>query len=171
MGEALAAESDAERGLALGMRHSQLAAYLVIAFLMGGGLYLAWSGGGHLYTLHRLSQHEAATEGRVVGKATRALSRGGQSSVLVVEYEAAGHPTITKVFDVDGPTYRAAVASGKARVRYHPEDPSISLVTKFAALPFQILVGFGVLMALAGAFCIWHLNRANTTPAGGGGKA
>jgi len=148
------------------MTQTRWAAYLVIAFLVGGGAYLSWSGAVPLHTYARLAQHEAVAEGRVVGKATRALSRGGQSSVLVVEYEAPGQPTRTKVFDVDGATYRAAVASGKARVRYHPEDPSISLITKFAALPFQILVGFGVLMILAGGFCVWHLQRARRREAG-----
>ncbi len=141
-------------------RQRHLAAYLVIAFLLGGGAYLTWSGGAPLYTLHRLAEHEAVVEGRVIGKATRALSRGGQSSVLVVAYALAGQPTITKVFDVDGATYRASVASGKARVWYHPEDPSISVITRFAALPFQVLVGLGGLMLLAGAFCVWHLKRS-----------
>lgn len=142
------------------MRQEHFVATLVTAFLVGGGLFLFYFGWDDLTTLQRLEQRSAVTEGRVIAKATRALSRGGQSSTLVVEYQPAGHPVITKTFDVDGPTYRAAVASGKARVTYHPEEPAISLITKFAALPFQVLVGLGVVMVIAGVFCAWHVLRS-----------
>ncbi|MCB1909351.1 MAG: hypothetical protein KDH15_18465 [Rhodocyclaceae bacterium] len=141
---------------------------LVIAFLAGGGLFLSFFGWDHLHTIRLLEQNPAVTEGRVVGKATRALSRGGQSSKLVVEYTPAGHAAITKAFDVDGPTYRAAVATGKARVTYLPEDPAVSLITKFAVLPFQILVGFGALMVLAGLSCLGYAMRGGAKgPASG----
>ncbi|MCB1889848.1 MAG: hypothetical protein KDH20_19735 [Rhodocyclaceae bacterium] len=142
-----------------GLKQSPAVAWLVIAFLLGGGAYLTTSGWDNVYTLHRLEQASSAVEGRVLGKATRALSRGGQSWTLVVEYQPEGHPPLTKTFDVNGSTYRAAVASGVVRVTYHPDDPEVSLITKFAILPFQMLLGLGILMLLAGAFCVWIVRR------------
>ena len=150
------------------MRQEPLVAFMVVAFLTGGGLFLAVFGWSHLHTIQRLDGSSAVAEGRVVGKATRALSRGGQSSKLVVEYQPAGHAAITKAFDVDGPTYRAAVASGRVRVAYLPADPAVSLITRFAVLPFQILVGFGGLMVLAGLVCVRLVLRANAKPVAGG---
>ena len=139
------------------MRQEHLVAFLVAGFLMGCGLFLSYFGWNHLHTIQRLEQNPAVIEGRVVSKARRALSGGGQSSTLVVEYLPAAHPGVTKEFDVDGSAYRAAVATGKAMVTYLPEDPEISLITKFAVLPYQILLGLGLFMMLAGLFCIRHM--------------
>lgn len=75
---------------------------------------------------------------------------------IEVEYVPRGHPPITKVFDVDSGDYKSAVATGKATVTYLPEDPRISRVTKFAMLPFQLIIGLGCIMLLAGFSCLAH---------------
>ena len=69
----------------------------------------------------------------------------------------ADYPAITKEFDVGSSDYQAAKETGKARVTYLPEDPQVSRVTDFEILPFQILLGLGGLMTLAGLFCLAHL--------------
>jgi len=57
---------------------------------------------------------------------------------------------------VDGGDFTTAQETGKAKVTYVPEEPQISRVTDFAALPFQVLLVLGGLMLLGGAVCLVH---------------
>jgi hypothetical protein len=54
---------------------------------------------------------------------------------------------------------KAAQATGKAKVTYLPEDPQVSRVTDFAILPYQILIGLGGVMTLAGLSCLGHVMK------------
>lgn len=129
---------------------------LIISCLLGVGIWLLRIGWNDVQTDQRLERSSAVIEGRVISSTSRPLSKGGQSLTLVVEYLPKNHAAITKEFDVDSGDYRSAQATGKAKVTYLPEDPQVSRVTHFAALPFQILIGLGGLMTLAGLFCFVH---------------
>jgi hypothetical protein len=131
-------------------------AFLITSFLLGVGLWLTIFGWSYVQTDQRLKQSSAVVEGRVVSSSTYKLSRGGQSSALVVKYTPPNHPTITKKFDVSSGDYQTAQATGKAKVTYFPEDPQVSRVTEFEILPFQVLIGLGGLMIMAGLFCLLH---------------
>jgi len=74
----------------------------------------------------------------------------------VVEYSPANHAPITTEFDVDGGDFTTAQETGKAKVTHVPEEPQISRVTDFAALPFQVLLALGGLLLLGGAVCLVH---------------
>ncbi len=131
-------------------------AILISTFLLGVGIGLLSFGLMHVQTDQRLAKSSEVIEGRVISSTSRPLSKGGQSLTLVVEYVPKNHVAITKEFDVDSGDYKSAQATGKAKVTYLPEDPQVSRVTHFAALPFQILIGLGGLMTLAGLFCFVH---------------
>ena len=131
-------------------------AILISTFLLGVGIWLLCFGWNYMQTDQRLEKSSAVIEGRVISSSTKRGSRGGQYSALVVEYKPADSPAIRKEFDVGSSDYQAAQETGKARVTYLPEDPQVSRVTHFAALPFQILIGLGGLMTLAGLFCFVH---------------
>lgn len=137
-------------GFQFRMRHLRLQQFLILVSLLGvGGWLLSW-GWSEVRAAERLDQSAAVVEGRVVSGHTQALSKGGQAYSLVVAYQPANHPEITKTFDMDGPTYRAALASGTVKVTYVPEEPQISRITKWALFPFQLLMGLGGLMLLGG---------------------
>jgi hypothetical protein len=127
---------------------------LIILSLLGVGIGLGGFGWIQVRTDSRLDQRSSVVEGRVIDAATRALSRGGQSSTVVVEYLPVQHDPITRKFDVDGSTYRAALETGKVDVAYLPDDPRVSRVTRFATMPYQVLIGLGGLMVLSGLFCL-----------------
>lgn len=131
------------------MWHQRVSAALTIVVLAGGGLWLLGYGWTQEQTDRRLDQGAAVVEGRVIRSSTQRLSKGGQSSTLVVEYTPVNHPAITREFAVDGDAYRAAQATGRAKVTYVPEEPRISRVTDFARLPFQLLIVLGGVMSLA----------------------
>jgi hypothetical protein len=137
-------------------------AILIIIFLFGVGIGLTIFGWKHVHDAQRLEKSSAVAEGRVISSSTERLSRGGQSSTAVVEYVPSNHPAITKKFYIDSDDYQTAQSTGKLKVTYLPEDPQVSIVTDFAIMPFQILIGLGSLMILAGLFCLIHavLNRA-----------
>ena len=132
-------------------------ATLISTFLLGVGIWLLCLGWNHVQTDQRLEKSTATVEGRVISSSTKRGSRGGQYSALVVEYKPVDSPAIRKEFDVGSSDYHAAKETGKARVTYLPEDPQVSRVTDFEILPFQILLGLGGLMTLAGLFCLAHL--------------
>jgi hypothetical protein len=137
-------------------------AILATTFLIGVGIWLLSFGWTQVQTAQKLEQSSAVVEGRVISSSTTKGSRGGQYYALVVEYKPADYPVITKNFDVGSSDYRTAKETGTARVTYLPENPQVSRVTDFEILPFQILLGLGGLMTLAGLFCLAHLlmNRA-----------
>ena len=137
-------------------------AFLITGFLLGVGLWLTSFGWSYVKSDQRLNQSSAVVEGRVVSSSTYKLSRGGQSSTLVVKYTPPNHPPITKAFDVSSGDYQTAQDTGKAKVTYSPEDPQVSRVTQFEILPFQVLIGLGGLMTLAGLFCLLHAVRDRT---------
>jgi hypothetical protein len=142
------------------MSQERFAPTLVISFLIGMGLWLSYFCWGHIDTSQRLEQSSVVIEGRVMSNATRSIGKRGQSFTLVVEYLPAKHPAITKEFDVDGSTYTSALASSKAKVTYLPEDPKVSLITPFAAMPYQILLGFAILLLIAGLSLLWYETKA-----------
>ena len=137
----------------------KLAPLLVLGFLLGGGTCLVVWSWQQVRTHQLLDRGAAVVVARVMKSATRSLSKGGQSWTLVVEYAPEGREAMTRRFDVDGSTYRAAIASGNASVTYLPSNPKIARVTRFAILPFQCLIGLGGLMLVAGVSCIIHLMR------------
>lgn len=132
-------------------------AILTTTFLIGVGFWLLSFGWTQVQTAQKLEQSSAVVEGRVISSSTKRGSRGGQYYALVVEYKPADYSAIRKEFDVGSSDYHAAKETGKARVTYLPEDPQVSRVTDFEILPFQILLGLGGLMTLAGLFCLAHL--------------
>jgi hypothetical protein len=132
---------------------------LIISVLAGVGIWLMAFGWNEVDVNQRLDQSTATIEGRVIDANTRELSKGGQSSTLVVEYAPGNQAAITKTFDVDGATYRKGLASGRAMVSYLPEDPRVSRVTRFAVMPYKILIGLGAVMMFSGAICLWFLMR------------
>jgi hypothetical protein len=134
-------------------------AILTITFLIGVGIWLLNFGWTQVQTAQKLEQSSAVVEGRVISSSTKRGSRGGQYSALVVEYKPADYPAIRKEFDVGSSDYQAAKETGKARVTYLPEDPQVSRVTDFAILPYQILIGLGGVMTLAGLFCLGHVMK------------
>ena len=77
-----------------------LVAALVIVSLNAGGIWLLGFGWLHVRDAQRLDQSSAVVEGRVISHSTRTLSKGGQSSILAVEYTPTNQPMITKEFDV-----------------------------------------------------------------------
>ena len=128
---------------------------LIISVLAGVGIWLMAFGWSEVNVNQRLDQSSATIEGRVIDANTRELSKGGQSSTLVVEYAPGNQAAITRTFDVDGATYRKALATGRAMVSYLPGDPRVSRVTRFAVMPYQILIGLGAIMLLSGTICLW----------------
>ena len=141
-------------------RHNSKA-ILIITFLLGMGAWVLSVGWRCVQEDQQLAQSSAETEGRVISSASRALSKGGQSLTVVVEYVPKGHAAITKEFDVDSSDFRAAKSAGKVTVTYVPEEPQISRVTRFSVLPYHFLIGLGGLMLLAGLFCLWHWRRTS----------
>jgi hypothetical protein len=135
---------------------------LIVSSLVGVGLWLLSFGWTRVSTDRKLEQGSAVVVGRVISAAARPLSKGGQSLTLVVEYRPPNHPAITKEFDVDAAAYKAAQAGGQASVTYLPGDPHVSRVTKFAILPYQILIGLGGIMLLSGLFCLVHALTTRT---------
>ncbi|MBL9153844.1 MAG: DUF3592 domain-containing protein [Verrucomicrobiales bacterium] len=127
---------------------------LITTFLIGTGIWLIYFGWTRVQADQRLDQSSAVTSGRVVDAASRALSKGGQSSSLTVEYTPAGHAPITRKFDVDGRAYRSGVESGMVQVTYLPEEPQVARVVRFDPLPYWMLVGFGAIVLLAGLLCL-----------------
>ena len=144
------------------MWQQQTKIILIISFLLGVGGWVTHFGWTRVQDDQRLVQNSAETQGRVVSSAARPLSKGGKSLTVVVEYAPAGHAAITKEFDVDSGDYKAAQATGNVTVTYVPEDPEISRVTKFAIMPYQILIGFGGVMLMAGLFCLVHAVKTRT---------
>jgi hypothetical protein len=144
------------------MSHHGLKAFLCITFLLLVGIYLMASGWTRLKTDRQLDHRSAVIEGRVLDGYVSKGMRGGQWSHLVVEYQPANHAPITRKFDVDGETYKAALDTRKATVTYLPEDPQVSRMTKFAPLPFLVLAWLGGIMIVGGLISIWHFmkNRA-----------
>jgi hypothetical protein len=143
------------------MRPKSLRPILIIGFLTVVGAWLMMTGWNAVHENESLDQRAAIVEGTVIEAETRALAKGGQSSTLVVEFTPQNHKPITRKFDVDGDTYRASLESGKASVTHLPENPEISRVTRFAILPFQILVGLGAFMLVAALACLFHALRKN----------
>jgi hypothetical protein len=139
-----------------------LQALLCISFLLIAGIYMMASGWTRLKTDLQLDQRSAVIEGRVIEGYISKGMRGGQWSHLVVEYQPENHAPITRKFDVDGATYKAALDTRKATITYLPEDPQVSRMTRFAPLPFKILIWLGGIMIAGGLICIWHFmkNRA-----------
>ena len=129
---------------------------LIIAFLMSMGTWLLTFGWTRVRTDQQLDRRSAVTEGRVVDGSTHRLSKGGQTSTLIVEFVPDQQAAITREFDVDRSTYQSGLDSGKVTVTYLPEDPRVSRVTRFDPLPYQILMGFGGLVLLSGLFCLGH---------------
>jgi len=115
-----------------------------------------------------LDRRNAVIEGRVIDGLVSTGMRGGQWSHLVVEYRPANHSPITRKFDVDAATYRTSLDTRKATVTYLPEDPHVSRVTRFAPLPFQILIWVGGLFAITGfiSLLLFLKSRAKTPDAG-----
>jgi hypothetical protein len=138
------------------MKPQSLRPLLVIVFLTVVGSWLLVTGRNGVRANQLLDQGAAVVEGAVIDASTRALAKGGQSMTLVVEFTPLNRKPITRNFDVDSDTYRAALESAKASVTYLPQDPEISRVTRFAILPFQILAGFGAIMLVAGLACFLH---------------
>jgi len=116
--------------------------------LIGVGLSLfGWS---RLKNDLQLDQRNAVIEGKVINGYVTTGMRGGKWSHLVVEYQPPNHEPIRRKFDVDSTTYSSGLETRKTTVIYYPEDPQISRVTKFADLPYKILVWLGGAIALAG---------------------
>lgn len=143
---------------------------LVILFLFGTGFWLTSIGWQEIQMARKLDQNAAMVEGRVLENESHALSKGGQSSTLVVEYVPPGHPAITKTFQVDSADYKKGRDTGRAKVTYLPAAPEVSRVTQFALFPFQILTGLGMAMCLAGLFCLLWWKRHDPRPASGRGE-
>jgi Protein of unknown function (DUF3592) len=136
------------------MQQKKLQWLLVTGFLIGVGAWLLGFSWLYVQKHERLEKSSVVVDGRMISSAKHPLSRGGQTYTLVVEYKPAEHPAITKEFDVDGTDYKEALDTGKTKVSYLPEDPHVSLVTHFAILPFQILIGLGGIILFAGLFCL-----------------
>jgi hypothetical protein len=134
-------------------------AVLIIATLIGMGIGLLGFGWNRVRTDRLLDQSSAATEGRVVDSWVHKGSRGGEWPTLVVEYSPAAHEPITRNLAVDRSTYQTALETRKVVVNYWPKDPRISRVTRFETLPFQLLIGLGGIILLAGLFCLQRYIR------------
>lgn len=133
---------------------------LVTSALIGVGFWLVYFSWGHISTSNRLERDSAVTEGRVLSSATRRTGSRGQSYTLVVEYTPAGHSPMSRTFDVDGSAFTSATTTGTVPVVYLPGDPTIARVTDFAVLPFQLLLGFAVMVLLSGLFLLGRLLMA-----------
>jgi hypothetical protein len=132
---------------------------LCITFLLFAGIYLMTFGWTRLKDDRQLDKRSAVIEGRVIDGYVSKGMRGGQWSHLVVEYQPVNHAPIKRKFDVDGETYRAALDTRKATVTYLPEDPRVSRMTRFAPLPYQILIWFGGFIIVGGLICIRYYKR------------
>jgi hypothetical protein len=128
---------------------------LIISTLTGLGVWLLGYGWSQVEINQRLDQGSISIEGIVLDASTRELSKDGQSSTLTVEYAPEGGPLVTRTFDADRTTYQSALATGKAMVSYLPDEPEVSRVSRFAELPYQILIGLGAVMLLSGGICLW----------------
>jgi hypothetical protein len=78
-----------------------------------------------------------------------------------VEYSPTSHKPITRKFAVNRSTYQTALETRKVIVNYWPDDPQISRVDRFETLPYQLLIGLGGMILIAGLFC---LMRSLTEP-------
>lgn len=140
---------------------------VITVVLFGGGLWLLASSGSAVMVEQKLQQSSAVVEGRVIDGSTQRLSKGGQSLKLAVEYLPAGHAPITRTFDVDTGDYKAAMASRKTLVTYHPADPEVSRVTRFAMLPYLASLALGAFMVVAGFICLGSDVTTSRRPPGG----
>lgn len=129
---------------------------LTVTTLIGMGIGLLGFGWNRVRSDQLLDQSSQQTEGRVIDSWVHKGARGGEWPTLVVKYAPAAHAPITRNFDVDQSTYQTALETRKVVVNYWPEDPQISRVTRFETLPFQLLIGLGGLILLAGLICLWH---------------
>jgi hypothetical protein len=141
------------------MELQKFKAILIITTLIGMGVGLTAYGWNRVRTDRLLDRSSAPTEGRVVDSWVYTGSRGGEWPTLVVEYSPAAHEPLTRNFSVDPSTYRTALETRKVTVHYLPEDPRISRVTRFEALPFQILIGLGAAILFAGILCLFHFMK------------
>ena len=66
---------------------------------------------------------------------------------------------LTRNLSVDQSTYRTALETRKVTVHYLPKDPRISRVTRFATLPFQLLIGLGAAILFTGILYLFHFMR------------
>ncbi|NBX67050.1 MAG: hypothetical protein EBQ96_08655 [Proteobacteria bacterium] len=130
------------------MANKKLAPVLCIAALLAIGFFLMWFGWKNERTDLLLDQRNAVIEGKVIDEFKTSSTKAGTWSHLVVEYQPPNHAPITKEFYVDGAAYSVAIETRKATVTYLPEDPTISRVTKFDQVPYQILKWFGVVISL-----------------------
>jgi Protein of unknown function (DUF3592) len=129
-------------------------AVLITATLLGIGIGLMGFGWNMVRTDGLLDQNSAATEGRVIDSSVYTGSRGGEWPSLVVEYTPTAHAPITRKFAVNQSTYQTALETRKVVVNYWPDDPRIGRVNRFETLPFQLLIGLGAMILLAGLFCL-----------------
>lgn len=134
-------------------------AVLITTTLLGMGIGLMIFGWSRVRADRLLDQSSIATEGRVVDSRVYKGSRGGEWPTLVVEYSPEAHGPITRDFDVDKSTYQTALETGKVMVSYWPGDPKIGRVTRFETLPFQLLIGLGGIILLAGLICLHHYRK------------
>lgn len=146
-------------------------AVLIIATLIGMGVGLTVFGWNRVRTDRLLDRSSAPTEGRVVDSWVHTGSRGGEWPTLVVEYSPAAHEPLTRNFDVDSSTYRTALETRKVTVHHLPEDPRISRVTRFETLPFQLLIGLGGAILVAGIVGLIHFMRKRSKVEPAGSKA
>jgi hypothetical protein len=131
-------------------------AVLITAALVGLGIGLMVFGWKMVRTDGLLDQNSAAIEGRVIDSSVYTGSRGGEWPSLVVEYSPPEHEPITRKFPVGQSTYRAALETRTAMVRYWPDDPRISRVDRFETLPYQLAIGLGGMILFAGLLCLFH---------------
>lgn len=138
------------------MTYQKFKAVLITTTLIGIGIGLVAYGWNSVRTNRLLDESSATAEGRVVDSWVYTGSRGGEWPTLAVEYSPAAHGPVTRNFDVNQAAYQTALETRRVTVNYLPEDPRISRVTRFETLPFQLLIGLGGAILVAGLFCLVH---------------
>jgi|GEM_PF-2355006 len=141
---------------------------LLMALLIGGGLWITFIGWDQTTTLQQLDNGGAQVEGTVLGSRSSHPQARTRWWDLDVEYTPTNHPPIKETFGVSGSTFRKAVDSQKVTVFYVPENPRRATVDHHQILPFRILIGVGLFILSAGLLGLIHGWRNDwqwTTPA------
>ncbi len=143
----------------------RLKVVIIVLFLLGVGGWLAFFGWTNTWTLTTLARRGVVAEARVIDHAAGHYSRRSSSYSLTIEFTPAGRATLTKKLAVDGGDYHPAVESGRAQVRYLPDNPGVCAVGNPAVLPYQVIAVLGSGIFLAGLLVLWLVRRAAPRPA------
>lgn len=123
--------------------------WLCVTFLMGVGVFLAFTGWSNLALTRVLAREGVTTVAKVLDHSSESYSRRSSNLKLTVEYSPTNHPTVTKTISVSGHVYHPAVKAGTVEIRYLPSQPERFQAEEWPAELVYIIGGLGTIMVIA----------------------